>query len=288
MSYTPPSDSNFDLEPTKPVKVEKPNIPEFEFDPNRSDMEVARLIATDGGNDPQGGPIRFWSHSSLQQFGQCPYRLFLRRVKKIKEPSGEAAERGSLVHDECEDYVRGLRDEMPHGKKTAEFKTRFDLLRTLFNEGQVQLEENWGFDIDWNPLEDDGELYKNKALWCITKLDVFVRESETSALIIDHKTGKKWGNEVKHGAQALEYAISAFMKYPELEHVTAEFWYLDQGQDMRRQYTRDDVMTMLPRLTERAIKLTSATKFPAKPSDVACRWCHYRTSGDCEFGEAIG
>ena len=214
MSYTPPSDSNFDLEPTKPVKVEKPKVPEFEFDPSRSDMEVARLIATDGGNDPQGGPIRFWSHSSLQQFGQCPYRLFLRRVKKIKEPSGDAAERGSLIHDECEDYVRGLRDEMPHGKKTAEFKARFDLLRTLFNGGQVQLEENWGFDIDWNPLEDDGELYKNKALWCITKLDVFVRESETSALIIDHKTGKKWGNEVKHGAQALEYAISAFMKYP--------------------------------------------------------------------------
>ncbi len=287
MTYTPPENSTITFG-NKKVTPEEKAKPTFEFNPTRSEKERLALIATDGSNDPQGGLVTFWSHSSLQQFQECPYRLYLRRVKRIKEPSGEAAERGTMIHDQCEAYVNGSRIDLPEGKKTQEFQHRFETLRSLYLKGQVHLEENWGFDIDWGTLADDGALYKNPSLWCITKLDVFVRESETSARIIDHKTGRKFGNEVKHGGQAMEYAVSAFMRYPELEHITTEFWYLDQGQDGVRTYNRQEAMLLLPRINQRAIKLTSATKFPAKPSDKACKWCHYRKSGDCEYGEAIG
>ena len=289
MSYQPPKETNITFTDTR-AKVEKPEKKPvtFEFDPNRSEKERLALIASDGNSDPQGGLVKFWSHSSLQQFQDCPYRLYLRRVKRLKEPSGEAAERGSLIHDECEAFVRGERTEIPQGKKTEEFRVRFETLQDLFQKGQVHLEENWGFDVDWNPIEDDGALYKNSKLWCMTKLDVFVREDEQSARVIDHKTGRKYGNEVKHGGQAMEYAVSAFMRYPEIEHITTEFWYLDQGQESVRTYNRQEAMLLLPRINERAIKMTSATKFPAKPSEKACKWCHFRKSGDCEYGEAIG
>lgn len=287
MTYQPPKETNIAFGDTKIKPEDKPK-PQFEFDPKRSEKERLALIATDGSNDPQGGLVKFWSHSSLQQFQTCPYRLYLRRVKWIKEPQGEAAERGTLIHDECECYVRGIVDKLPEGKKTVEFELRLNTLRELFNMGKVEMEENWGFDIDWNPIPDDGQLYKNPKLWCTTKLDVFVREDETSARVIDYKTGRKFGNEVKHGGQAMEYAVSAFMRYPELEHVTTEFWYLDHGQESIRHYTRQEAMLLLPRITERAIRMTSATKFPAKPSESACKWCHYRTSGDCQYGDSIG
>ena len=285
MAYVPPDDSDSNIQfgnaKSQPEKVSKPT---FEFDPTRSERERLALIATDGSSDPQGGLVKFWSHSSLQQFQECPYRLFLRRVKRIKEPSGEAAERGTKIHDQCEQYVQGLRDTLPEGKKTDQFENRFNLLKDMFRKGMVQLEEDWGFDIDWTPLVDDGALYKDDKLWAMTKLDVFIRDSETSATVLDYKTGRKFGNEVKHGSQAYTYAVSAFMKYPELEFVKAEFWYLDQGQTLERKWTRAEAMLLLNRLTERAIKMTSATKFPARPSESACKWCHYAKSGDCEYG----
>ncbi len=283
MSYVPPEESAIAFG-NKKSEVEETTRPTFEFDPKRSEQERVALIATDGSSDPQGGLIRFWSHSSLQQFQTCPFRLYLRRVKRIKEPDSDAANRGTLIHDEAEAYVKGEREELPSAKKADEFENRFNLLKTMYDAGKVEMEQNWGFDIDWNPIEDDGKLYKNPKLWALTKLDVFIRENPTSARIIDHKTGKKWGNEVKHGGQAMEYAISAFMRFPELEHVTTEFWYLDTGEESIRTYTRGDIMLLLPRLTTRAIKLTSATKFPPKPSDTACKWCTYPASGDCEYG----
>lgn len=186
MSYEPPADSNITFGNAK-SETEDVSRPTFEFDPKRSEKERLTLIATDGSNDPQGGLVKFWSHSSLQQFQECPYRLYLRRVKKIKEPSGEAAERGTLIHDQCEEYVRGLRTDMPDGKKTDQFENRFNLLKDMFKQGMVQMEENWGFDIDWTPLIDDGKLYKNDRLWAMTKLDVFIRDDETSATVLDYK-----------------------------------------------------------------------------------------------------
>lgn len=101
---------------------------------------------------------------------------------------------------------------------------------------------------------------------------------------VTHNTGRKFGNEVKHSGQAYTYAVSAFMRYPELEFVKAEFWYLDQGETLERKWTRAEAMLLLNRLTERAIKMTSATKSPAKPSDTACKWCHYGKNGDCGYG----
>ena len=286
MSYKPPASTNMTFEKTK-IEPEEKNKPDFYFDPKRSEAERIKLIAIEEDKDPRGGPVKFWSHSSLMQFQECPYRLYLRRVKKLKEPSGEAAERGTRIHDHAELFVRGTESELPAAKKIEDFRTRFEGLQMLYNNGQVELEENWGFDIDWAVIPDDGQLYRNNDLWCITKLDAFVREDKTSARVIDHKTGRKFGNEVKHGAQAQSYAISAFMRYPELEFVTTEFWYLDQGQETLLNYTRDEAMLLMPRLTERAIKLTSATRFPAKPSETACKWCHYRKDGTCEYGVAI-
>ena len=39
-----------------------------------------------------------FSHSSIITYEQCPFKYKLTRIDKLQEPSGDAAERGKLVH----------------------------------------------------------------------------------------------------------------------------------------------------------------------------------------------
>ena len=284
--WTPPEENTLTF-----GKLKKPELPDtkraFEFNPDRPAHELAVLNATGEVRDPQSGLIRFWSHSALQKFQICPYSMYLKRVMKIKEESGPAAERGNLIHDQAEKYVDGRSEQLPDAKKVGAFETRFNVLREEYAKGHVGLEQDWGFTADWEPLTETGRaLYKNPQLWAIMKLDVFHWESATSARIIDHKSGKLWGNEVKHAGQGMEYTIAAFMRYPQLEHITVDFWYLDQGQDRPRTYTRADAMLLEPRTTERALKLTTANEQELKkanPSQSNCKWCFYKKEGICEY-----
>lgn len=232
------------------------------------------------------GLVPIWSFSELKNFETCPYRTYLNKVEKIKQKEQEpdvGADRGSKIHDHCEDFVRGNVDTLlPNlsGKrwKAEGFQHRFDDLRNLFVEGKVECEEDWGVRKDWSPCT-----WKDKQLWGRAKLDVFVRESDTSCRIIDHKTGMKFGNEVKHGDQGLSYGIGAMNRFPEIQHFNVEFWYLDHNMVMNKRFTRRMLEKFMPRYHNRAMALTTATKaqFIAKPSIDNCKWCPF---GSGKFG----
>lgn len=226
--------------------------------------------------DPQGGLVKTWSASSLRKFEQCPYAIYLGRVEKIPEVSGPAADRGTRIHDLAEQYIRGEIEELP--KELKKFESRFRDVRAAFEEGRVQCEENWGFTIDWEPCE-----WVGPTTWCRMKLDCIEFESPTSAIARDWKTGRKFGNEIVHRQQEMIYAIGTFMRYPNLEFLRTEFWYLDHAEDTQGTYTRAEAMALMPRLKHRAIQMTSAIEFPAKPSVHNCRWCSYREE-HCEWG----
>ena len=112
--------------------------------------------------------------------------------------------------------------------------------------------------------------------WGRIKLDAMVLEDETSARVIDYKTGRKDGNEIPHSHQALLYAIGSFYKYPDLQYAQTELWYLDKGETMIKNYTRNDAMVFAPGYYQRAIRMTTATDFNPTPSKQNCRWCSYR------------
>ena len=95
-----------------------------------------------------------------------------------------------------------------------------------------------------------------------------------------------FGNEISHAQQALTYAIGSFFKFPKLQHVQTELWYLDHGEITKQAYTREEAMVFMPSLHSRAIAMTTATKFPPNPSPSACRWCSYK-NGEipaCQWG----
>jgi len=233
--------------------------------------DLDSVIETDAPKEL--GLIPAWSHSTLKTFETCAYRSYIAKVRRISEDYGPAAARGSKIHELAEDYVQAKIAELP--KELVKFTTEFKVLRELFAEAKVEVEGEWGFTIDWEPCG-----WLERETWGRIKLDAIVHETETSARVIDYKTGKMFGNEISHSQQALTYAIGSFFRYPDLQHVQTELWYLDHGEITKQAYTRDEAMIFMPKLHERAIVMTTATKFPPNPSNYNCKWCSYKKGDD--------
>lgn len=225
------------------------------------------------------GLIPAWSHSTLKTFETCAYRSYIAKVKRISEDYGPAAKRGSEIHEQAEQYVDGTLGEMPD--TLNKFTKQFEHLRKLFNDSKVELEGEWGFTIEWEACH-----WMAKDVWARIKLDAIVHENDTSARVIDYKTGRQFGNEITHGQQALTYAIGSFLRYPALQHVQTELWYLDHGTVTEQSYTRDQALLFLPKLHERAMIMTTAEKFPPNPSKTNCKWCSYKNGEEpaCQWG----
>ena len=231
-------------------------------------------------------PITSWSYSTLKQFEKCPYSIYLAKV--AKEPGPERDDnhplvRGNRIHLEAEQFVRGDTEDFPHSLRKLEDDVY--ALRELYTHGNVKVEEEWGFDLTWATVD-----WTAPDVWCRMKLDIQLWHDPQSLTVYDWKTGKSWGNEVPHTAQGQTYAIGAFRRHPKLEDVTVQMLYTDEGKKSpRRNYTRHDITHYEARLTERALKLTTAINFPPKPIKYACQYCdfgHNKGTGACGFAVA--
>lgn len=241
----------------------------------RPDLE--NVIATD--KETELGLIPAWSHSALKTYETCAYRSYIAKVKRVQEDYGPAAARGTEIHEQCEAYVKGELPELPTA--CNKFEQEFKTLREEFANANVELEGEWGFTLDWEPCG-----WMEPVTWARIKLDAIHHETETSARVIDYKTGKKIGNEISHSQQGITYAIGSFFRYPHLESIQVEFWYLDQAETTTQVYTRDQAMMFMPKLHERALEMTTATKFPPNPSNYNCKWCSFKKGEHpiCEWG----
>lgn len=232
-------------------------------------------------------PITAWSFNRLITYEKCGYWAFLEYGEKRPKPEThgrEAADRGVQIHEDAENYIKGAGQVTPLIEKWVD---RLEPYRERYALGYVSCEGDWGFNLDWAPVD-----WMAKDVWARIKLDVMDRTSEITADIIDWKSGKKENNEVKHLQQGQVYAIGTMMKFPELKEVTVSFEYIDhKNQRLRRTYSRDYVMRFMPNFHKRALALTTATQFVAKPNKINCRFCPYgpNNGGDnsCPVGVEI-
>ena len=231
--------------------------------------------------------LKTWSFSRIQVFEQCPYRAKLAYIDRLPEPPRPAGkehplDRGTRVHESAERFVRGQTDQLTH--ECADFEPEFVKLRQLFREKMVTLEGDWGFDRDWSPTG-----WSAPNVWGRMKLDAFVKLSKTHAVVIDYKTGRMSGNEVKHADQGQQYQLGAFMRNPDIELITVEFWYLDQNDMSQMTFTRDQGLRFFKNVNDRALKMTEALDFPPKPNAFNCKWCPYgpKGTGACTHGVDI-
>jgi hypothetical protein len=170
------------------------------------------------------------------------------------------------------------------------FEPEFLNLKERFEADQVELENMWCFDKDWNPVPSND--FVNT--WVRIKLDAMIFITPTLGVVVDYKTGRKFGNEPKHAQQAQLYQLGALLKYPELETVITEFWYLDQNEITKMRFKRKQGLSYWKPFHERGLKMTTETDFPPKPNGYSCRFCPYgpkdtsnkwvNKSGDCKDG----
>lgn len=223
--------------------------------------------------------IKSWSYSRLSVFEQCKLRAKLAYVDKIPEPvrplpagkTEHANDRGTRIHESAERYVQGGVNLLP---ELSTFKDEFEALRTLYEEGKVALEGEWGFNNEWMPVA-----WNSSDVWVRMKLDALVFLDPTHALVIDYKTGKKSGNEIKHGEQGQLYQLATFLRYPELERIDVEFWYTDQNDIARTSFTRKHGLNFLRLYTNRGNRMVTEAEFPSNPNMFACKWCPYGQKG---------
>ena len=111
----------------------------------------------------------------------------------------------------------------------------------------------------------------------------------TEHFIPTHNTGKRFGNEVKHAIQLQLYALCALIRYPEIEHVTCELWYLDQNELADFSMKRSQMRKYIALFDSKGRALTEDTVFKPNPNVHSCKYCPYHPSrqNDCEFGAIV-
>jgi CRISPR/Cas system-associated exonuclease Cas4 (RecB family) len=228
---------------------------------------------------PQPPHIQSTSFSRLSVFEECPKRAKLQFIDRIPDPRPRtAADRGTAIHQLAEDYGRGLIADLP--KELSKFSDEFSQIRRLFEKDKALMEDEWGYDQEWKPTEWNGA-------WLRMKLDALVWLSDEEVVVIDFKTGRKFGNEIKHGDQCLNYAAATAARYPEVQLIHTELWYLDQNELSYSKHPRHKALAALARYDKRHKAVTNATNFPATPNAHACKWCPYKPSGTGHCAEGV-
>ncbi len=232
--------------------------------------------------------IKAWSHSREGNYEKCHFRAKLLYVNKLEEPrrplkEGQteyANDRGSRIHEAAELFVKGGVELIPELKK---FAPEFIKLRELYAAGKVSLEGDWAVDKDWSPVA-----WMSEDVWLRLKLDAMVTMDPTWAVIIDYKTGKRSGNEIKHAGQVQLYVVAVLMRFPDIERITGELWYIDQNELVSWEYTRESGMKFFKAWNKKGIAITTETEFKPNPNRFSCQWCMFSKyrggNGVCEVG----
>lgn len=216
--------------------------------------------------------ITAWSYSRLANYESCPRQFKYRNIDKLPEPKAEAMMRGIKIHNEAAKFLSGETDEFPDSCIT--FEPQFYELRHL----NPIVEQQWAFNAHWKPRG-----WFDKDVWVRLTADAAKIYEDNTADIVDHKTGKRYDDD--YTDQLGTFAGGLCFKFPEVEHVTTRMWYLDSGDEVIMEFTRDEAMHVLAGIVERAKVMIKAEKHPPNPS-WKCRFCHFRAEngGPCEYG----
>jgi hypothetical protein len=207
--------------------------------------------------------MKSWAFSSLLNFERCPLSVTF----PYRKADNEFTARGTELHTQAETYAKNPEGDCPWPALEANFKS-------MQAPGQyIVTEPSWGFDKDWHPVA-------YKSAWAKIRPDLVV-VADDKVTVIDYKSGKRHGNELKHTMQVQLYTCAAAILYPAKQYIN-ELWYLDLGQVVQGSIPAGAAMDHVrERWTRRALKMTEATDFPPKPSKGNCRYCFERDR--CEF-----
>jgi RecB family exonuclease len=218
--------------------------------------------------------ITAWSYSRYNDYVTCPLRFKLKYIDKLPVPGSPAMERGSKVHKEGENWLKGTKK----GRLPASYQN-FREQMTQLKELSPMVEQQWGFTQSWTPTG-----WFSGDTWLRIICDVAVVYEDNTADVIDFKTGRKYETNEE---QVELFTTGVFMKFPEVNQVTTRLWYLDQEDDNEviREFDRSDFERIRKEWDKKVVKMFKDKKFAPTPSSHACRWCPFKKSegGPCPY-----
>jgi CRISPR/Cas system-associated exonuclease Cas4 (RecB family) len=228
--------------------------------------------------------IKAWSFSRWNTYQKCPRQAFYRFIQRLPEPEAPPLVRGQRLHSDAERFVKGELSDLPD--ELTLLADELEDLRDRYAQGEaVYPELGWAFNRKWVPVHEDLDKKEfNPQTWLRVKVDVLDHYADHTARVIDHKTGKI--REEEHQKQLDLYAPAAFLKYPSLETVEAELWYLDQGEILSLDYHRSELPDLLARWERDTEAMLTDETFPPNPS-YGCKYCPFSSkhgNGPCEVG----
>ena len=226
-----------------------------------------------------------WSISKLFMYETCPMRFRLKYIDKLPEPKPDAnspLERGNRIHKNLEDFLKeGASLQNNEAKALAKFEPALNHLQKLYECGKATAEDNWFYNYDW-------EVCERKDVWLWAKLDFFVYDPDTKhAIVGDYKSGKSRYKAVEHTQQTQLYAAVAALRNAEIEKITSELWYVDEGHVMSREYTAEQAMRFVDMFDRRVDRIYQDKVFRPNANVIACKWCPFgkqNGNGLCPVG----
>jgi hypothetical protein len=225
--------------------------------------------------------LKNWSYKKLKMYRSCPFSVYLKYVKRVPEPPIDPKFdakrlRGITAHDDLAECVN-------HGAAVPQEFNAFEDIIEGYRELNAVAEEDEYFDSNWNLIKKPpGEKYWN-GYWLVVKKDVRLATGEF-VLVVDWKTGKKFGNEVDHFEQMKLYAVTEWRKDPGFAEYSVELQYLDKQDTWQHTFKPRDLERHWAVFDKDVSVMMSDRFFRPKPNKLTCQYCpfnHKNGTGAC-------
>jgi CRISPR/Cas system-associated exonuclease Cas4 (RecB family) len=209
-----------------------------------------------------------FSHSSISLYEQCPFKYKLTRIDKLQDVSGDAAERGKLLHTEFEQAILAL----PLLDVSREYW--YDYVMVLKGKKAVP-EMQFAITEDWVACD-----FNDANAWIRGIFDAVYFE-DNKAHVLDWKSGK----EREYGSQLKLYAAILLALYPSITHVTKEICYIDKNKRVSYGETSREELPTLKEWVQSRVSKINADKIYAPNPSWLCKWCTFRkdNGGPCQW-----
>jgi CRISPR/Cas system-associated exonuclease Cas4 (RecB family) len=197
-------------------------------------------------------------------FAVCQHRaklLYIDKVKPQNQTPNPYYVKGQEIHKLIETYLSTPDVLFPDEPILKPWQEELEKLKA---QG-AKPEEPFAFDSSWTPCAWDSD-----TVWLRAKVDCLVLDPPF-ATVIDFKTGGRLG--IKHVEQERLYQLIVFLKYPEVQEITTEFWYLKTKDKCKAYYTRDQGLAYLDYFTKQATIYTNTYNFKPNPNIFTCSKC---------------
>ncbi len=252
-----------------------------------------------------------WSYSGYAAYRQCPYKVKLTKIDKLKEPSTLPLAGGSVKHKQAENFIKGLPtpvfatttalvlkavgwpgDELftanvhKQGVLPPElehFVKDLVMLKARYKKktGGVMVEQDWAFTKEWAKTG-----WFDRDAWLRVKLDCAYEEEAGILRLRDWKSGKFRVDQAADYLEQLDlYAAAAFIQLPHIDEVKPQLDYLDAGYThFVKPYFRKQLPALTKAWSKRVAPMMKDGKFAPRPNRF-CGNCHFRKSngGPCKF-----